>query len=135
MSEAPAGTELPRPFLPARDFGLSKRFYEALGFEKLLDAADVAIFRMGHGGFLLQSYYQKDWAENFMMQLMVDDLDAWWAHIERLDLPGRFGVSPPKAPAMQPWGLRIAYVVDPSGVLWHVGERRKGVVQDLMAGG
>jgi uncharacterized glyoxalase superfamily protein PhnB len=24
---------------------------------------------------------------------------------------------------VQPWGLRIAYVVDPSGVLWHVAER------------
>jgi uncharacterized glyoxalase superfamily protein PhnB len=125
----PTGTELARPFVPARDFDLSKRFYEALGFEKLLDA-DVAIFRMGQSGFLLQRYYQKDWAENFMMQLMVDDLDAWWAHIQSLDLPGRFGVAPPKAPAMQSWGLRIAYVFDPSGVLWHVAQRRPGVVQD-----
>src|SRR3546814_1219846 len=63
MSTVPAGTELTRPFLPAKDFELSKRFYEALGFEKLLDA-DVAIFRMGRGEFLLQSYYQKEWAEN-----------------------------------------------------------------------
>jgi hypothetical protein len=29
--------------------------------------------------------FQKDWAENFMMQLMVDDLDGWWEHIEALD--------------------------------------------------
>lgn len=129
MSKVPARTEHARPFLPARDFDLSKRFYEALGFEKLLDA-DVAIFRMGRGEFLLQSYYQKDWAENFMMQLMVDDLDAWWRHIQSLDLPGRFGVAPPKAPALQPWGLRIAYVTDPSGVLWHVAERRLGVGHD-----
>lgn len=33
---------------------------------------------MGQSSFLLQRYYQKEWAENFMMQLMVDDLDAWW---------------------------------------------------------
>jgi uncharacterized glyoxalase superfamily protein PhnB len=33
-------------------------------------------------------------------------------------------VPAPKAPAMQPWGLRVAYVVDPSGVLWHVAERK-----------
>jgi catechol 2,3-dioxygenase-like lactoylglutathione lyase family enzyme len=129
MSKSPAGTELTRPFLPARDFELSKRFYEALGFEKLLDA-DVAIFRMGRGEFLLQSYYQKDWAENFMMQLMVDDLDAWWSRIRALDLPGRFGVAAPKAPALQPWGLRIAYVTDPSGVLWHVAQRRPDVSHD-----
>jgi catechol 2,3-dioxygenase-like lactoylglutathione lyase family enzyme len=120
---------LARPFLPARDFDLSRRFYEALGFEKLLDG-EVAIFGAGSGGFILQRYYQKEWAENFMMQLMVDDLDAWWAHIGVLDLPGEFGVPAPKAPAMQPWGLRVAYVVDPSGVLWHVAQRREDAAQD-----
>jgi len=129
MSKVPTGTEHARPFLPAKDFELSKRFYEALGFEKLLDTS-VAIFRMGRGEFLLQNYYQKDWAENFMMQLMVDDLDEWWQHIESLELPARFGVAPPKAPALQPWGLRIAYVTDPSGVLWHVAQRRPGISHD-----
>lgn len=66
-----------------------------------------------------------------MMQLMVDGLDAWWAHIQSLDLPARFGVRPPKAPAIQPWGLRIAYVVDPAGVLWHVVQRRESRTYDL----
>ena len=129
MNKFPTGTELTRPFLPAKDFSLSKRFYETLGFEKLLDG-DVAIFRMGRGEFLLQSYYQKDWAENFMMQLMVDDLGAWWAQIQSLDLPGQFGVAPPKAPALQPWGLHVAYVTDPSGVLWHMAQRRPGISHD-----
>lgn len=125
----PAGTELARPFLPARDFGLSKRFYEALGFTKVLDD-EVAIFRIGASSFVLQNYFQKAWAENFMMQLMVEDLDAWWRHVSALDLPTRFGVPAPKAPAVQPWGLRIAYVVDPSGVLWHVAQRRPGTPHD-----
>ena len=129
MRSVPSGTEFVRPFLPAKDFELSKRFYGALGFEKLLDAS-VAIFRMGRGEFLLQPYYQKDLAENFMMQLMVDDLDAWSQHIQALDLPGNFGVSPPKAPVLQPWGLRIAYVTDPSGVLWHVAQRRPDTGHD-----
>ena len=129
MSTIPSGTELARPFMPAKDFDLSKRFYEALGFEKLVDG-EVAIFGAGSGGFILQRYYQKEWAENFMMQLMVDDLDAWWVHVSALDLAGRFGVQPPKPPMMQPWGLRIAYLYDPSGVLWHVAQRRPGAVQD-----
>ena len=130
MSQIPTGTELARPFLPARDHDLSKNFYEALGFPKLLDTTDIAIFSSGSGGFLLQNYYQKDWAENCMMQLMVDDLDAWWAHITGLDLPARFGVQPPRPPALQPWGLRVAYLFDPSGVLWHVCQRRPGVAHD-----
>jgi catechol 2,3-dioxygenase-like lactoylglutathione lyase family enzyme len=120
----PDGAESARAFLPAEDFEVSKAFYVALGFPLLLDS-EVAIFGVGSGAFILQNYFQKDWAGNFMMQLMVDDLDAWWAHIEALDLPGRFGVPAPKPPAMQPWGLRLAYVVDPSGVLWHIAQRRE----------
>ncbi len=129
MNRVPIGTERMRPFLPAKDFELSKRFYEALGFEKVLDD-EVAIFHVASGGFVLQRHYQKDWAASSMMQLMVDDLDAWWEHIRGLDLPAKFGVKPPAAPALQPWGLRIAYVVDPSGVLWHVAQRRVGVGHD-----
>jgi hypothetical protein len=37
MKQIPTGTELARPFLPAKDFAVSKNFYEALGFEKLHD--------------------------------------------------------------------------------------------------
>jgi hypothetical protein len=120
-----------RPFVPAKDFALSKRFYETLGFEKELDSTDVASFGFGSSAFLLQNFYVQEWAENFMMQLMVDDLDAWWTHIESLDLPGKFPVQPPRPPALQPWGLRVAYVFDPTGVLWHVAQRREGVRHDL----
>ncbi len=129
MTAVPDGGESARPFLPAKDFDTSRAFYEALGFEKLLDG-EVAIFRIGQSAFILQRFYQREWAENFMMQLMVDDLDAWWAHIQSLDLPAAFAVQHPKAPAMQPWGLRVAYVYDPSGVLWHIAERRKNAPAD-----
>ena len=126
----PSGTEVMRPFVPARDFALSKRFYETFGFEKLLDG-DVAIFAVGATSFILQNYFQKEWAESFMMQMMVDDLDVWWRHIEELDLAASFGVAQPKPPALQPWGLRVAFVFDPSGVLWHVAQRREGNLHDM----
>jgi catechol 2,3-dioxygenase-like lactoylglutathione lyase family enzyme len=129
MRNLPTGTELARPFLPAIDFERSKAFYEALGFAKLLDS-EVAIFAAGSGGFVLQRYPQPGFARQFMMQLMVDDLDAWWSHVCGLDLPSRFGVQPPKPPAQQPWGLRVAYLYDPSGVLWHVAQRRPGTAHD-----
>jgi hypothetical protein len=129
MVVVPTGTEAARAFIPAKDFDLSKAFYEALGFKKLLDG-DVAIFAVGASAFILQRYYKKEWAENCMMQMMVDDVDAWWERIESLQLPKVFGVQAPKAPAMQPWGLRVAYVYDPTGVLWHVAERRKNTPAD-----
>jgi len=125
----PDGAEMARAFLPAKNFDTSKTFYETLGFKKLLDA-DVAIFGIGGSAFILTNYYHEGWAENCMMQLMVDHLDAWWDHIIALDLPTKFDVRPPKAPALQPWGLRVAYVSDPSGVLWHIAERRENAPAD-----
>jgi hypothetical protein len=110
-----------RPFLPGgKDYALSKRFYAALGFTVEFDAGEVAGMASPGGGFLLQNYYHEGWAGNFMMQMVVEDLDAWWAHIEALDLPGRFGVPAPRPPAVQPWGLRVAYLVGPCGELWHI---------------
>ncbi len=129
MIRLPTGNEIMRPFVPAKNFDLSKGFYEALGFQKLLDG-EVAIFEIGGTSFLLQRYYKQEWAENFMMQLMVDDVDAWWNHIQSLDLPGRFGVPTPTPPKLQPWGLRISYVTDPSGVLWHIAQRRPEHIHD-----
>lgn len=130
MGARATNTEMARPFLPSKDLELSKRFYQTLGFEPLLLADDIAIFRIGRSEFLIQSRYHKDWAENAMMQLMVDDLDRWWHDIQALDLPGQFGVASPTPPAVQPWGLRIAYVVDPAGVLWHVAQRRPSTSHD-----
>jgi uncharacterized glyoxalase superfamily protein PhnB len=127
MANIPAGSERMRAFLPTRDFDTSKRFYEALGFDKVLDG-DVAIFNAGSGGVILQRRFVEH--HDLMMQLMVDDLDAWWTHVESLDLAARFGVPAPRAPEMQPWGLRIVYVTDPAGVLWHVAQRRDGAAQD-----
>ncbi|WP_404338368.1 VOC family protein [Sphingomonas sp. MMS12-HWE2-04] len=112
-----------RPVVPGgKDFALSKRFYTALGFRIEFEADKIAGFICDSGSFLLQDHYAKDWAENFMMQLLVEDLDAWWAHIESLDLAGSFAVPPPRAPAIQPWGLRVAYLFGPCGELWHVAQ-------------
>jgi len=121
--------EAPRAFLPTRDFAVSTAFYETLGLLKLADS-DVAIFSTGPGAFILTRRYDPVWAENCMMQLMVDDLDAWWTHVVALDLPGRFAVAQPRPPEMQPWGLRVAYLFDPAGILWHVAQRRIGIAAD-----
>lgn len=119
----PTGTESARPFLPSVDMAKSKAFYEALGFKKLLDS-EVVIFGIGATSFILTNFHDENFENNYMMQLMVGDLDAWWAHIVSLDLPSKFELSVLKPPEMQPWGLRIAYIADPSGVLWHIAQRR-----------
>jgi uncharacterized glyoxalase superfamily protein PhnB len=110
-------------FLPTRDFDLSRRFYEALGFVNHASGEEVALFETGGGTIILTHVNDDKWDGAFMMALAVDDLAAWWQRIEGADLPGRFGVPPPRPPAVQPWGLEVAYVIDPAGVLWHFQQR------------
>ena len=111
-------------FVPARDFDLSQRFYTDLGFTRLWGNADVAQFQAGGFRFLLQNFYVQSHAENFMMSLAVDDADTWWQHIQEHDLQRKYGLGMVKAPTVQPWGLRVLYLSDPSGVLWHINDRR-----------
>jgi uncharacterized glyoxalase superfamily protein PhnB len=57
------------------------------------------------------------------MHALVTDLNRWWTHIASLDLASRYAVQSPRAPRLESWGLNVAYVFDPSGVLWHFAER------------
>jgi catechol 2,3-dioxygenase-like lactoylglutathione lyase family enzyme len=127
MSDATSAVDVVavRPFLPAKDFEKSLRFYVDLGFTAFRLGDSLASMELGQFGFLLQEYDVPAFADNFMMHLLVNDVNGWWARIERLDLPGNYGVRAPSAPALQPWGLTVAYVVDPSGVLWHIAQKPK----------
>lgn len=109
-----------RPFLPAKDFAQSKRFYADLGFSiRPLDEG-LAEVSLGASAFLLQDYFVEEWASNAMTHMLVEDLGAWWARIDAADLAARYRVEPPRAPKRESWGLDVAYVFDPAGVLWHV---------------
>ena len=111
-----------RPFVPAKDFGLSKRFYQALGFALTHEDDGIAILKLGSFSFILQKFYTKEFAENCMVQLLVRDAESWWKQLDVAGLVEQFGVKPPTAPAMQSWGLKVGFIFDPSGVLWHVAE-------------
>lgn len=111
-------------FVPARDFDLSRRFYADLGFTQLWTNDDVAQFRVGAFTFLLQNFHVSQHSANFMMGLMVEDADDWWRHIERTGLAEKYSLAMLKPPALQPWGLRVLYLADPSGVLWHIQDRK-----------
>jgi catechol 2,3-dioxygenase-like lactoylglutathione lyase family enzyme len=111
-----------RPFVPSRDFEQSIAFYQALGFAQTLKDDSIAILKLESFSFILQKFYAKDLAENFMMQLMVRNVDEWWQRVDAGQLVATFGVAPPRPPAMQPWGMKVGFLFDPAGVLWHVAE-------------
>jgi len=111
-----------RPFVPAKDFSLSKRFYQALGFRITMQDQTIAMLKCGGFSFILQNYYVKEFAENCVLQMMVRDADAWWEQNDPASLVPEFGIQPPRPPALQSWGMKVGFIFDPSGVLWHIAE-------------
>ncbi len=110
-----------KAFVPARDFDLSKRFYQDFGFHLGWSSDQLAYFHHGSASFLLQNFYHEPHAANFMMHLLVEDVDAWWRHVERAGIAARYATRA-EPPEDRPWGLRDFILVDPSSVLWRVGQ-------------
>ncbi|MFC4812715.1 hypothetical protein [Paenibacillus sp. GCM10023250] len=109
-----------RPFVPSgADFGLAQRFFEALGFEKGYCDDSLAVYRIGDQEFFLQNYHDQAFQENYMLELTVDDLDAWWARIDALQQSGAYPMRA-SAPKTYPWGKREVHLIDPAGVCWHL---------------
>jgi catechol 2,3-dioxygenase-like lactoylglutathione lyase family enzyme len=110
-----------KAFVPARDFELSKRFYQDLGFTMASEGGGVAYFHRDHVSFLLQDFCTESLAENFMMHILVEDVDAWWVHVQATGVSSTYGtqVGPIES---QPWKMRDFCLSDPSGVLWRIGQ-------------
>jgi catechol 2,3-dioxygenase-like lactoylglutathione lyase family enzyme len=110
-----------KAFVPSKDFALSKRFYQDLGFNLAWSSDQLAYLQHGNSSFLLQNFYVKEHADNFMMHLLVEDVESWWGHVQDNGLAAKYGVrvDPPED---RPWGLRDFVVVDPTGVLWRIGQ-------------
>ena len=109
-----------KAFVPARDFERAKAFYLALGFEVPWSSDELAYVRHGHTSFLLQRFYVPEHAGNFMMHLLVENADDWYAQALAAGVVERFGVRL-EPPQDRPWGLRDFVLTDPSGVLWRIG--------------
>ena len=115
-----ASVEDLRAFLPAQDFKTSRAFYAALGFHEVWSSDKLVLFQLGRSGFFLQDFFVKDFAENLMLDLRVRDADAFWSHLEGLNLPQRFQRVRIGAPRNdEASGSRRGHFIDPSGILWH----------------
>jgi len=110
-----------KPFVPARDFALSRHFYGELGFTERSEGEGIAYFLHDEASFLLQDFYNKELAENLMLHLLVADVDAWHARVASAGLAQRYGVKVSEI-AQQPWRMRDFALWDPSGVLWRIAQ-------------
>lgn len=113
-----------RPFIGAKNFESSRSFYRDLGFEERILSPDMSLFRTGELGFYLQDAFVKDWVDNSMIFLEVEDVDRHRDELLELDLPGKYEGVRLTPVRKNEWGNEY-FLHDPSGILWHFGEFKK----------
>ncbi|TGE04967.1 VOC family protein [Hymenobacter fodinae] len=110
-----------RPFIGAKDFAVSRSFYQAWGFVETVLSPAMSLFSREGVSFYLQNYYVPEWVDNTMLFLEVEDVEKYWAELTALDLPGRYAGVRVLPIRHEDWG-KEGFVHDPAGVLWHIGE-------------
>jgi len=110
-----------RPFIGAKDFDLSRNFYRDLGFEEIVLSDSMSLFKTDQIGFYLQNAYVKDWIDNSMIFIEVDNVDRYWEELLSLDLTSKYQGVRLTSVRKYDWG-RECFMHDPSGILWHFGQ-------------
>lgn len=112
-----------RTFVGARHFEDSRDFYVALGWKLNWERDALAELELGGCPLFLQRYYHRDWCENSMLHVTVEDAQAWYEHARTVIEEGSFSgpprVNPPKE---EDYGALVTYIWDPSGVLLHMAQ-------------
>ncbi|CAN5704629.1 glyoxalase [soil metagenome] len=110
-----------RPFIGAKNFNLSRDFYRDLGFQETELGNNMSVFKKAGLAFYLQDAYVKDWIDNTMIFLEVDDVTSYWNDLVSLDLATKYKDVRLVPIKTYDWG-KECFIHDPSGILWHIGE-------------
>jgi len=120
-----------KAFIPSKDYKLSKQFYQDLGFELVSDSDGIAYFKSCNSGFLLQDFYEEEHAKHFMMHLLVEDIEQLHSTLKSSGIEEKYKTKISNI-IKQPWNMHDFTVVDPSGVLWRIGQnisKKRGLSQ------
>ncbi len=109
-----------RPFIGSKDFNISRQFYQELGFQEHSLSPTMSYFQTEGIGFYLQNAYVKDWIDNSMIFMEVDDVYRFWNELSALALPAKYEGVRLSSVQELPWG-RECFLHDPAGILWHFG--------------
>ena len=111
-----------RTFIGAKNYDESRQFYKELGFNESVISPKMSYWQVNDQlGFYLQDYYVKQWVNNSMIFLEVDDVETYWANIKSLELDKKYRYVRLHAIKEEDWGKEF-FMHDPSGVLWHIGQ-------------
>lgn len=111
-----------RTFIGAKSYRESRDFYRALGFEEIVIDEKMCLFKVNENlGFYLQDYYVKDWINNSMIFMEVDDIEICTQELLRKGLHDKYKCVRFTEIKQFEWGREL-FMHDPSGVLWHFCE-------------
>ena len=110
-----------RPFIGSKDFEIARSFYRDLGFEEVTLGDQMSVFTMDNLSFYLQNAYVKDWVDNTMIFMEVQDVNQFYNELQALDLPNKYENVKLSPVREEDWGSEC-FLHDPSGILWHFGE-------------
>jgi len=108
-----------KAFIPSKNYGLSKQFYQDMGFTMKSDSDGVAYFNFQNSSFLLQDFYDSGLADNLMMHLLVENAFHWHRTLLENRLIEKYDVEISE-PEERPWRMVDFTLTDPSGVLWRI---------------
>jgi hypothetical protein len=110
-----------RPFIGAKNYKLSRNFYRDLGFKENILSSNMSYFNTDGLGFYLQNASVKDWIDNTMVFMEVDNVNQFWYKLLELDLTSKYNNVKLTPIRELEWG-KECFLHDPSGILWHFGE-------------
>ncbi|MFK8081132.1 MAG: hypothetical protein AB8B97_12665 [Granulosicoccus sp.] len=111
-----------KPFIGSKDYELSRQFYLAMGWTLGFDTGEVAELQLGEYRFILQKWYQKEWCDNLMLHIAVEDAQYWYEHAMQVLKGGSYDVAKVREPSKQDSGEFVTFVWDPAGVLLHFAQ-------------
>ena len=109
-----------RPFIGSENFETSRNFYTDLGFQEVVLAHNMSLFQNDTIGFYLQDAYVKDWIDNTMVFMEVEDVEQFWNNLVALNLTAKYPSAKLIPMKSYDWG-KECFLIDPSGILWHFG--------------
>lgn len=114
-----------RAFIGAKDFEISKAFYKDLEFEESVISKNMSYFKIFDNlGFYLQDAYVKDWIDNSMVFVEVQNVEQYYNKLLSLKLQHKYKNVRLVPIKKDVWGSEC-FLHDPSGILWHFGAFNK----------
>ena len=110
-----------RPFIGSKNYNISRNFYTDLGFTEIITSEKMSYFHSREFGFYLQDAYVKDWIDNSMIFLEVENVESTLRFIESLALTETYENVRLSKIVFNDWGQEF-FLHDPSGILWHFGK-------------